>query len=65
VFRFSTFGSNDKQEKQMQEIVRLKIDNLGTVSFSFITFLALTLTFLASLSSSPSNAFVVLVMATN
>jgi Flp pilus assembly protein TadB len=29
VFRFSTFGSNDKQEKQMQEIVRLKIDNIS------------------------------------
>jgi hypothetical protein len=29
VFKFSTFGSNDKQEKQMQEIVRLKIDNIS------------------------------------
>ena len=26
---FSPFGSNDKQEKQMQEIVRLKIDNIS------------------------------------
>ena len=29
VFRFYPLGSNDKQEKQMQEIVRLKIDNIS------------------------------------